>query len=214
MEQTSFSLPSGFIFQEENIDAAALRNLKERTGLDQVFLEQFHTFGDASRYYPEQLQDFFSSLGIDSNKAKWLFRRFVSLGYYALVNYLQVVPNPDILTATYTWGDVQNLPEMSMDHADMIQKAMATLKKDLQTKPIGLKLLPDAFTLPELQGLYEIILGREIDRRNFRKKMIQSKILLPLDKQKVVKGHRSPNLYKFDKEKYEQSLSEEVKMGF
>lgn len=214
VRQKMFFLPSGFIFQEEDLDAAALRNLKERTGLDQVFLQQFHAFGKASRYYPAQLQSLFSSLDIDSAKAEWLFRRFITIGYYALVDFQQVTLTPDVFTKKYHWADVNDLPLLYMDHAEMIQKALETLKKDIQTQPIGLQLLPNTFTLPELQSLYETVLDRKIDRRNFRKKMLQSHILEPLDKQKVVKGHRSPHLYRFNQEQYEQSLHVEVKMGF
>ena len=157
----AFVLPSGFIFQNEDIDNAALRNLKERTGLDQIFLQQFHAFGKASRYYPDQMQEFISSVEIDKNKLEWLFQRFVSIGYYALVNYSKTQPQVDVFTEEFIWADVKDLPNTILDHADMIQKAMESLKKDLQTQPIGLQLLPEEFTLPELHHLYEIILNRK-----------------------------------------------------
>lgn len=208
------SLPSGFIYQTEDIDTAALRNLKERTGLDQVFLQQFHAFGKASRRFSKQFKATISALGEDLSKGNWFFQRFVTIGYYALVNYEETKPQPNLLGETYTWEDVTNLPELMLDHAELIEKAMGTLKKDILTQPIGLKLLPENFTIPQLHQLYEIILQRKIDRRNFRKKMLASKILLPLNQQKAVKGHRLPNLYRFDKAAYASSLNGEQKMGF
>ena len=208
------NLPSGFIYQDEAIDIAALRNLKERTNLDQVFLQQFHAFGKPTRYFPDQFAEGMKSLGIDAKKAKWLLQRFVTIGYYALVNYHQTIPQLDLFSETYTWEDVYHLPSLILDHQELIEKAMETLKKDILTQPIGLKLLPKHFTIPQFHQLYEIILQRKIDRRNFRKKMLQSGILIPLNQQKETKGHRLPNLYRFDEAAYGLSLSGEVKMGF
>lgn len=209
-----YVLPSGFIFQDEDIDAAALRNLKERTSLDQIFLQQFHAFGKATRYIPDQMRHKLTEVGIDRDKIDWFTKRFVTIGYYALVDYYSVEPQVGLLTEKWIWADINDLPALAMDHQEMIIKAKATLKKDLHTQPLGLQLLPDTFTLPELQRLYEIILDRPIDRRNFRKKMLQSNILHALDEQRPNQGRRAPNLYRFDKAKYEESLSEEVKMGF
>lgn len=208
------SLPSGFIYQTEDIDTAAMRNLKERTGLDQVFLQQFHTFGKAKRQFSEQFKATFGALGEDIEKASWFFERFVTIGYYALVNYEATKPQPNLFAETYVWKDVTNLPKLIIDHAELVAKAMETLKKDILTQPIGLKLLPENFTIPQLHQLYEIILQRKIDRRNFRKKMLASKILVPLNQQKAAKGHRLPNLYQFDKIAYTSFLNGEQKMGF
>ena len=208
------NLPSGFIYQVEDIDIAALRNLKERTNLDHIFLQQFHAFGKPTRYFPDQFLAGMTSLGIDPKKAAWLLQRFVTIGYYALVNYHQTAPQPDLFSESFTWEDVNHLPPLILDHQELIEKAMETLKKDILTQPIGLKLLPKSFTIPQFHQLYEIILQRKIDRRNFRKKMLQSGILVPLNQQKETKGHRLPNLYCFDETAYALSLSGEQKMGF
>lgn len=210
----SLNLPSGYIYQTEDLDKAALRNLKERTNLDQVFLQQFHAFGKSTRYFPDQFLASLTSLDVDLKKAAWLLQRFVTIGYYALVNYEATIPQPDLFSATYRWGDVNDLPPLILDHKELVEKAMDTLKKDILTQPIGLKLLPKHFTIPQFHQLYEIILQRKIDRRNFRKKMLQSGILVPLNQQKETKGHRLPNLYRFDKAAYSLFLSGEVKMGF
>ena len=214
INQSKLNLPSGFIYQDEDLDAAALRNLKERTNLDKVFLQQFHAFGKANRYFSEDFLETIITMGIERAQAEWLFQRFITIGYYALVNYQQTTPQTDMLSEGYEWGDVQTLPPLILDHQALIKTALETLKKDILTQPIGLQLLPEHFTIPQLHQLYEIILQRKIDRRNFRKKMLQSNMLIPLNQQKEVRGHRFPNLYRFDKETYERSLSGEVKMGF
>ena len=212
--EVSLTLPSGFVLQEEDLDTAALRNLEERTGLSELFLRQFHTFGKVSRYFPNHLSRFIEHLGIERDKATWFLKRFVTVGYYALVHYEQVKLQPGLFTQGYVWADTENLPPIAMDHAEIIQKALKRLRKDLQTQPVGINLLPKTFTIPELQSLYETILGRKIDRGNFRKKMLHSNILERLGKKKNGGAHRSPYLYRFDKEQYEASLREGIKVGF
>jgi len=208
------ALPSGFIYQNEDVDKAALRNLKERTGLEQLFLQQFHAFGKANRRFSEDFKTKLTDLGADINKASWFFQRFVTLGYYALVHYEQTKPQPNLFSEVPFWANVNDLPPLIIDHADLVAQALETLKKDILTQPIGLKLLPPEFTIPQLHQLYEIILQRPIDRRNFRKKMLAANILIPLNQQQAVKGHRMPNLYRFDKAAYTNSLQGAVKMGF
>lgn len=214
ISQDKLNLPSGFIYQTEDLGAAALRNLKERTGLDQLFLQQFHTFGKTTRFFPEQFQEGIVALGIDRKQAAWFFKRFVTIGYYALVNYQQTNPQTSLFSEGYIWADTQDLPPLILDHQELVETAMEVLKKDILTQPIGLKLLPNSFTIPQFHQLYEIILQRKIDRRNFRKKMLQANILISLNEQKEVKGHRLPHLYRFDEVAYGRFLSEEVKMGF
>lgn len=214
IDQDRLNLPSGFIYQDEDLDAAALRNLKERTNLEQVFLQQFHAFGKTTRFFPNQFQETIEKLGINPEQAEWFFKRFVTIGYYALVNYQKTVPQTDFLSEEFYWRNVEALPPLILDHQELIETALENLKKDILTQPIGLQLLPNSFTIPQFHQLYEIILQRKIDRRNFRKKILQSNILVPLNQQKEVKGHRFPNLYRFDKDAYGRSLSGEVKMGF
>ncbi|MEO0341505.1 MAG: NUDIX hydrolase, partial [Bacteroidota bacterium] len=178
------------------------------------FLQQFHTFGKAARYFPEQVQSIVDRLGIDPEDAKWFFQRFVSVGYYALVQIEKVEPKVDLFTEGFEWANVDDLPPLIMDHQEMIYKAKAHLKNALHNQPVALQLLPSSFTLPELQGLYEIILDRTIDRRNFRKKILASKTLVQLDEQRKTPGHRAPNVYRFDEEAYCNSLGEKSKLGF
>ena len=152
--------------------------------------------------------------GIDPALADWVAKRFITVGYYALVNYDDMKPNPDIFTQEFTWADIHRLPEMMVDHGEIVEKALCTLQQDLLSQPIGMNLLPDSFTISDLQKLYESILGRPIDRGNFRKKMLKSNVLKKLDEQKKGQPHRSPYLYTFDEDQYKQSLQEEEKVGF
>ena len=214
LKRPEWVLPSGYVYQDEDLDSAALRNLKDRTNLENIFLRQFHTFGQASRYFPDIKRSFLEELGIDPALAHWLLKRYITVGYYALVNFMDVSPKLDIFSTDYIWKDVNDLPVLLMDREEIIQKALNKLRTDLHTQPVGANLLPETFTMPELQRLYETILGRSIDRGNFRKKMLKSNILKRLEKKKTGQAHRAPYLYRFDPEIYEESLQEGIKIGF
>ena len=212
--QTAWMLPGGYVRHQDNLDDAANRVLFERAGLKDIFLKQFHTFGSKDRVLGKEVKEMCVHGGIDPALADWVAKRFITVGYYALVNYDDMKPNPDIFTQEFTWADIHRLPEMMVDHGEIVEKALCTLQKDLLSQPIGMNLLPDSFTISDLQKLYESILGRPIDRGNFRKKMLKSNVLKKLDEQKKGQPHRSPYLYTFDEDQYKQSLQEEVKVGF
>jgi hypothetical protein len=105
---------------------------------------------------------------------------------------------------------VTELPELLFSHNEVIEKALATMRNQLYLQPIGYNLLPEKFTLPEIQILYETILGKELHRRNFPTKLMSLGILTKLDEKRKIGQHRSPFLYKFDKEKYEEALKNGV----
>ncbi|MDB4909110.1 MAG: hydrolase [Gemmatimonadetes bacterium] len=183
-----WSLPGGFVRNDESVDETASRVLRMRTGLDDVFLEQFHTFGSLDRGHP----------GAD---------RFVSVGYYALVDFSMATPTPDgILTDECRWWNLCGRPDLLFDHDEMVARALGTLRLQLGTRPIGLTLFPDDFTLPELQRLYETVLGRSLDRRNFQKKMRELGILTRVGEKSTENSRRAPYLYRFDAEKYAEAL--------
>ena len=166
-----WSLPGGFIQTDEKIEDAAIRVLKQRTGLGDIYLRQFHTFGGLERSGVELKKELFLKVfGIEVPVESWLFSRFVSIGYYALVDFKDVTPTLDPVSEAAEWWNVSELPDLILDHNQMVDKALSALRLQISTEPIGLSLLPEKFTLPELQKLYETILGKEIDRRNFRKK--------------------------------------------
>ncbi|ADB41391.1 NUDIX hydrolase [Spirosoma linguale] len=196
-------LPGGFICKTESVDDAAGRVLHERTGLNELFLQQFHLFGEANRYDREdtwQRQKMpmpFSGSWPD---------RTISMGYYALVDYTKVTPTADFLSDVCGWFDVGELPSLLYDHCRIIHVALQTLRLQLNWQPIGLNLMPEKFTIPELQRLYEAVLGRPLDSRNFHKKITGLSILTRLDERRTGKAHKSPYLYQFDLPNYQRAL--------
>jgi ADP-ribose pyrophosphatase YjhB (NUDIX family) len=199
-------LPGGFVKKSESLQESAVRTLKERTDLSNIFLQQFHAFGDPLR-----------EKGKSNNKelrGSWLQDRFVTIGYYALVEYSKVKPKPDPFSDECRWWDIDSVPELLYDHNDILNKAVEALRIDLYSHPIGYNLLPDKFTMPEFQRLYETILGKSIDRRNFQKKILALKILVRLKERKIGGAHKAPYLFKFDKTKYKQALAEGWSRGF
>lgn len=203
-------LPGGRIRHEENLEAAAYRTLRERTGLHEIFLQQFHTFGDVMRYTNFSKQETMAKLGLPDDVTHEIVSRDISVGYYALVEFANAVPTPDFFTEECRWWDIDQIPALLFDHNEMIKLALKTLRRQLSYQPIGYNLLPDRFTMPDLQQLYETILGQSLDRRNFQKRMLGYNILERLEERKTGGAHKAPYLYRFDKEKYEKALADEI----
>ncbi|MDX1942555.1 MAG: NUDIX domain-containing protein [Saprospiraceae bacterium] len=203
-----WSLPGGRVLRNESVEAAVYRTLEERTGLQEVFLQQFHTFGDTDRLKNTNFRAILEQLGFDSEMSNVMSDRTVTVGYYALVEYSKVTPTPDFYTDECRWWDVRELPELIFDHKEIAVAALQTLRRQLNYQPIGLNLLPDKFTMPELQKLYETILGKELDRRNFHKRILSYDILERLEERRSGGAHKSPYLYRFDLQKYQKALAE------
>lgn len=204
-EQNLWGLPGGYILKQENINEAANRILKQRTGAENIYLQQFRTFGDLNRS-----EAFFD----DSDEKLWNKQRFVSIGYYALVDYSKVNLVVDEFSEACEWKSIEELPDFMMDHRRIFDKALITLRKQLNDKPIGYNLLPEKFTMPELQKLYEIILGQKLNRGNFYRKMLRYDILIKLDESRKGGAHKAPDLYQFDLVKYEKALKEGFNSGW
>lgn len=199
-----YSLPGGFVKQTESVDQAAVRVLKERTALDEIFLRQFYTFGKVKRYDNEAVGQKLAHLIEESV----FHERVVSIGYYALVDYEKVFPNPDELTEKCEWFDLEEVPELLFDHNEILDKALNALRFELSFQPIGLNLLPDKFTMPDMQRMYEAILAKKIDPRNFQKKILKTGIVIRLNEVKKGVAHKSPYLYRFDQNRYKEVLEE------
>ncbi len=195
-------LPGGFIRHEESVDDAAQRILQERTGLTDIYLQQFYVFGNPKREKDKKKSPY------------WIGKRFISIGYYALVEFSKVEPQPDVFSEACEWFDIDEVPALIYDHHDIMLKALEALRLDLNDHPVGLNLLPKKFTMPELQRLYETILGEAIDRRNFQKYMLSLDILVRLEERKTGGAHKAPYLYQFDKKKYMQALKQGLKLGW
>lgn len=178
-----WALPGGFVHLNETLEEAARRELEEETGLHKVFLEQLHTFGAVDRDPRE---------------------RVVSVAYYALVklSYHRVQAATDARDAA--WFGVHDVPSLAFDHADILSMALERLQSKLRNEPIGFELLPRKFTLSQLQHLYELVLERELDKRNFRKKVLSMDLLEETDEVEQDVAHRAARLYRFDERKYKR----------
>ncbi len=208
-----WGLPGGFIQRREPLSQAAHRIVQERTGLDGLFLQQFHTFGDSTyRLQERSVREFTEKYGlaVDASEGNWLFERTLSIGYFALVDYSKVSVRTDFFTNEYQWWDVDAIPSLLFDHNETVEKALATLRLQLYHQPIGYNLLPEKFTLPEIHTLYETILGKELDQRNFSKKLVSLGLIKKLDERRAIGPHRSPYLYQFEKEAYEDALKQGI----
>lgn len=200
------ALPGGFIRDNEDLNNAARRVLTERTGLTDIYLDQFYTFGDLARYDQVPLRTILQAKGIDPADDHWLLRRFVSVAYYALIDFNKAEPVPDTLSDTCIWYTLGNLPALMLDHNSIVQKALDTLRADLDRKLGGIDswaapLLPESFTMRELQKLYETILGQKLRRSGFQRKILGLGILERLEKQYSGGAHKAPYLYQFVKQK-------------
>jgi ADP-ribose pyrophosphatase YjhB (NUDIX family) len=193
-----FALPGGFVALDENLNDAVRRGLKERTGLDNIYLEQFYTFGDVARYKPEVMQTILESNGRSLTENHWMLERFISVAYYALINYDKVVPTPDTLSDSCNWYAVDELPNLMLDHAEIVQRALKTLGENLDKKLVGANLLPTRFTIPALQKVYEAILGEKLNRTAFQRKILSLGILKRHEKEYSGKAHKAPYLYSFE----------------
>ncbi len=182
-----WALPGGFVEMEEDLQAAALRELEEETGVKDVFIEQLYTFGQPAR---------------DPRG------RVVSVAYFALVNLAAHPAKAASDARNVKWYNVDQLPKLAFDHQEIMDIAISRLIAKVRYQPIGFELLPEHFTLSQLQKLYETVLGvEELNKRNFRTKILKMGVLKEVGRQENV-AHRPAILYAFDKEKYEQLAKE------
>lgn len=175
------SLYGGFVRQDESLDDAANRTLMELTGMDNLYMKQVGAFGAVNRDPGE---------------------RVISVAYCALIN---VKDYDEALRRQYglDWVDVDNLPELYSDHNEMVRRAMSLLRRRISTEPISFRLLPELFTLTQLQHVYEAILGSEVDKRNFRKRIKTIDFIEKTDKIDKITSKRGAALYRFNKQVYQ-----------
>ena len=178
-----WAIPGGFVHEEEGLEEAARRELQEETGLDRIFLEQLFTFGDVGR---------------DPRG------RVVSVAYYALVKLGDHKVRAATDAREASWFPVWDTPSLAFDHERILQTALVRLKGKVRYQPLGFELLPAKFTLTQLQRVYEKILERPLDKRNFRKKLLAMELLVELDEVEQDVAHRAARLYRFDRKKYQQ----------
>jgi 8-oxo-dGTP diphosphatase len=178
----SWALPGGFVLKSETLDEAAVRILEETSNVKNIYLEQVHTFSKIDRFP---------------------LRRVISVAYFALIDPEKHSLKPGIDTTDVKWFNVRDKIDFPFDHFEIFQRALKQLKQRVRTKPIGFELLPKKFSLTQLQNLYECILGEKLDKRNFRKRMLGYKMLIPLNDYQKDVAHRAARLYKFDPKAYQ-----------
>jgi len=184
-----WALPGGFMEMDESLEVAALRELEEETGLSKVYLEQLYTFGDCGR---------------DPRG------RTIAVAYFALVQAAEHAAKAADDASAAQWYPIDQLPKLAFDHPKILDCALQRLRAKVRYQPIGFELLPRKFTLTQLQRLYEMVLGRELDKRNFRKKMLGMKILEELQEKEAGGARRPAKMYRFHRKQYDAL----VKQGF
>jgi 8-oxo-dGTP diphosphatase len=179
--QGEWAIPGGFVRMDETLEQAALRELREETGIHDVFLEQLYTFGDLERDPRD---------------------RTITVSYYALINLVEQEIQAATDAREANWFGISEIPKLAFDHDRILQTAIARLRSKIRYEPIGFELLPQKFTLTQLQKLYETVLDRQLDKRNFRKKILSMDLLIDTNELEQGVSHRAAKLYRFDENKY------------
>ncbi|MDB5322654.1 MAG: Hydrolase, family [Phycisphaerales bacterium] len=182
-----WAFPGGFVEEDETLEESAKRELQEETGISRLYLEQLYTFGDPGR---------------DPRG------HTVTVAYYALVKLSDHTPKAADDAKAVDWFSVSKPPKLAFDHAKILKMALARLRAKVRYQPIGFELLPAKFTLSQLQRLYEIVLERPLDKRNFRKKILGMGLLIDLEETQKDVAHRAAQLYRFDEERYRGLVAE------
>lgn len=186
-----YALPGYFVKSDEGIEEAAGRILYELTGLKDIFMEQLYIFGDVDRH-PQG--------------------RVITVAYYAMIRlrgHQELKPVSSYAKKAF-WYPVTNLPKLAFDHSNIFEKSVQEIRRKILHFPIAFELLPEKFTLTQLQQLYEAVLDKKLDKRNFRKKMLNYGILKELDEKQQGVSYRAARLYKFDKRKYAKIFQREI----
>jgi 8-oxo-dGTP diphosphatase len=177
-----WAIPGGFVLEQESVDDAALRELREETGVADVYLEQLYSFGDPAR---------------DPRG------RVITIAYFALISGDRAPPVAGTDASEAAWWPVDEAPPLAFDHKEILDYAIERLRNKLEYTTVGFQLLPETFTLPELQVVYEAILGRPLDKRNFRRKLAVLKILSPTREYRHGVG-KPARLYRFAASRFEK----------
>ena len=187
----SWAFPGGFMQMDEDAETCARRELEEETGLQGVKVEQFGTFSDVNR---------------DPRG------RTVTIAHLALVKKSEVEGADDAAKAE--WFPIDSVPSLAFDHDRILRVALKELRLKIHFEPVGFDLMPEVFTMPQLQGLYEAVLGVKFDRRNFASKMLKLGILTQVDDGTIRRGTRTPIKYSFNNENYEQMKAKGYRLEF
>jgi 8-oxo-dGTP diphosphatase len=208
---TKWCLPGGFVRKDESLDQAATRITAERTGIDNLFLKQFKAFGDPGRNDPRgafEADQLFELAGLTLDDDTWLTGETVSVGFYAITDIVNAIPNADFFSSECAWFPADKLPLLGFDHNEIVREALFTMRMHLYHFPIGQNFLQQKFTLKEIKEFYEVMSGKQLNASNFPNKLISLGLIVKLDEKRNIGAHRSPTYYKFDEESYKQALRE------
>lgn len=191
-----WALPGNLIRDDESLDTAAGRVLGELTGLERIYLQQFQAFGNPDRVRRQADAEWLHYMREQPNA------RVITVAYFSLVKLHGFEPQPRSFARKVAWFPIDEVPDLAFDHNEIVESGLLALQRILRQRPIGFELLPRKFTLGQLQRLYEAILRRPLDKRNFRKKMLKKDILVALDEKQQGVPHKPAQYYRFDKQKY------------
>ncbi len=196
------ALPGDHILSDEDLDQAAERVLRELSGLENIYLEQFKAFGHPSRVNNETDRKWMNFIRAEPNA------RVITVAYYSLIKLKHYETQAASFAKRAIWQPVSEIPILAFDHNEIVESALRSLRLKLKNEPVGFELLPKKFTLSQLQKLYEIIMGTEFEKRNFRRKILKKDILISLDEKQIGVPHKAARLYQFDREGYERAKEE------
>ena len=151
--------------------------------------------------------------GYEKIRSSWLMDDTISVGYYAITDFSLVKPQPDFMSTTCEWSDIDKVPDLLFDHNEMVKESLQALRLQLYYYPIAVKLLPKKFSLTEIHAVYETILGKTLDMRNFPKKLIFLGLINRLNEKRNIGPHRAPYLYSFNAKKYNKALEKGITLG-
>ena len=197
---SDYTLTGNHTLLNEQLEEAARRVLYDLTGLKDIFLKQYFTTGDPDRLMSPKDQLWLKSIGKDPAE------RVVSVCYFSLLNCNDVELKKSNRNAA--WHPIDKVRNLGFDHARILEKALTSLQTMLQNEPIGFEMLPEKFTLSQLQRLYEEVFSVELDKRNFRKKVSKMKYLIKLDEKQQGVSHKPARYYKFCKKTYLKTKKE------
>jgi len=193
ISKDKWGLPGGWIYKTESTDDAANRLLLELTGIKDIYLEQLRAFSDPDRFP---------------------LSRVITIGYYALIKEEDYDLKAGATAAEVAWFKVSKVKDLIYDHAQILEIGLKRLRRRIKQEPIGFNLLPQKFTLLQLMHLYEEILGKEMDKPNFRRKILKMNLLTPLNEKEKDVSHRAAKLYQFNPETYQQLLEKGFNFEF
>lgn len=190
-------LPGDLILLDEGLDEAAARVLYELTQLNGVYLKQFHAFGD-----PNRVKDLKDRAWLRSVRTQ-PEQRVVTVGYFGLVSLHDFNPKPASFAGSADWIDLQDIGELAFDHNEILSRAIDALQSQLESQHISFELLPKKFTISQLQSLYEVVLEKKFDKRNFRKNVKKMSHVVPLDEKQQGVMHKPAQLFSFNRDELE-----------